>query len=139
MKQNIRTKKGFTLVEAILVAILVGLLAAIGIIKAADAKAVVADNVIESAVQDVNMLVQRFAIDESNSTTATAIDGTDDAGTAWSIVLSEGAAAGYMTQTSAANLDALLDSTTGATAGKATDSTKSVNAAGTGANLEFYL
>ena len=109
------------MIEAILVAILVGLLASIGIIKAADAKLTTAENVLNSAIQDVNMLVQRHVVDgyEINISTpqSTTMDGLAFTYERWDAVLDSSVLNGYITTESADSLKALTGSS-GEAAGK---------------------
>lgn len=59
-----RKTKAFTLIEAILVAILIGLLAAIGLVNASQSRTQVSNNMGTNIVADVNRGIQRAVIED---------------------------------------------------------------------------
>lgn len=63
MKQLKSIKKGFTLIEALIVAVIVGLLASIAIIKIGTARETSADSVGNAIAADINKAIQRAVID----------------------------------------------------------------------------
>lgn len=107
MKSVLKNLKAFTLIEALVVALIVGLLASIAIIKTGSARDQSVSNVGTTLAADINKALQRAVIDsKSRPVSAPAItDDTDGVKT----LISELSSFDYFTQTTIERMNTFID------------------------------
>ena len=112
LSNKTRTSKGFTLIEALIVVIIVGLLASVGVIKLASAKTDTQAGLARSAAAEINKGLQRAVVanDGAGYATAITVAASPDAlnSTFATNVITQLVAAGHFTNASGTAMSTLL-------------------------------
>lgn len=110
---KIKSNKGFTLIEALIVVIIVGLLAAVGIVKLGTAKTDTLNSLSRTAATDINKGIQRAIVAENGNgwTTATAALTGAVSNADAKVVVTSLVAAGHLTKASGDEMTRLLNNT----------------------------